>query len=244
MRRWAIRVLCWLALGTAASILVGWGVCHRSLRLQGGTKFVAYPVKYYKPVAAELAGRWWTFACYRGLAFESCRWVKPADSQLGATINVLQRASEYERWNSQRVIPQGGIESSLPAWTDVPSWRGLPQSVVMVDSFAAGWPVLCVNGNSAMSFVGPARTPTDSPVRTVKIGDWLVPYRVMPPGLLVDTLFYALPIALLWLTPGYLRRWHRRRHHLCIHCSYPVGDPAKPCSECGKFESSQSSASR
>ena len=53
-------------------------------------------------------------------------------------------------------------------------------------------------------------------------------------GFMFNTLFYALPIAVLWLAPGQLRRWHRRRHGHCIHCCYPVGDPAKPCSECGR----------
>ena len=63
--------------------------------------------------------------------------------------------------------------------------------------------------------------------------------RVLPTHFLasefaLNTVFFgSLPA--LWYVPSALRRWHRRRHHLCIHCSYPVADPAKPCSECGRL---------
>ena len=54
-------------------------------------------------------------------------------------------------------------------------------------------------------------------------------------GFAVNTLLYAALGASLWLAPDQLRLWHRRRQGLCIHCSYPVADPAKPCSECGRL---------
>ena len=78
----------------------------------------------------------------------------------------------------------------------------------------------------------------------MKIGRWELPTRPVPTGFALNTLFYALPISLLWLAPGQFRRWHRRRKGLCIHCAYPVADPAKPCPECGKPVSSPAPAAR
>lgn len=63
--------------------------------------------------------------------------------------------------------------------------------------------------------------------------DWFLPYLPLWPGLLGNTLFYALlvlaPLALLrWRT---LRR--RARRGLCVACGYELGEGVGACPECG-----------
>ena len=64
----------------------------------------------------------------------------------------------------------------------------------------------------------------------------MLPTHPLSPGFVLNTLFYALPIALLWLAPGQLRRWHRRRHGHCQICNYDLTGlaPGSTCPECGK----------
>ncbi len=54
------------------------------------------------------------------------------------------------------------------------------------------------------------------------------------PGLLVNTIFYALLWFLILLIPGAIRRAHRRARGRCPRCGYSLrGQPAPGCPECG-----------
>jgi len=60
----------------------------------------------------------------------------------------------------------------------------------------------------------------------------VLPLHPVFPGFLINTLFYALLLWLLFCAPFALRRVLRRRRGLCGMCAYPVG--ASPvCTECG-----------
>lgn len=66
------------------------------------------------------------------------------------------------------------------------------------------------------------------------------PFRALPlrpiwPGLLINTLFYALIAGCLWPVPFGLRRVLRRRRNLCIRCGYARAGiaPDAACPECG-----------
>ena len=69
-----------------------------------------------------------------------------------------------------------------------------------------------------------------------------MPSRPLLLGFAADTMFYGGLLAMVWYSPGTFRRWHRRRKGLCVHCAYPIADPASPCSECGKPHSSPTPA--
>jgi hypothetical protein len=61
-----------------------------------------------------------------------------------------------------------------------------------------------------------------------------LPYFPYWPGLLADTLFYALLFAALHQLAAYARRARRRRHNRCTACGYDLsGLDATPCPECG-----------
>ena len=99
--------------------------------------------------------------------------------------------------------------------------------------FAIGWPFRAAEGQLQTSTGG---------IRTREIGllhfrafggYWTLPYLPLWPGLLGNTLFYAIlifaPIAVLRRRT--LRR--RARRGLCLACAYELGEGVEACPECG-----------
>ncbi len=63
---------------------------------------------------------------------------------------------------------------------------------------------------------------------------WLwVPLRPIWPGIVINTLFYAVVVWLVTCGPFAARRLNRIRRGLCPKCEYPMGESAV-CTECGK----------
>ncbi len=60
----------------------------------------------------------------------------------------------------------------------------------------------------------------------------VLPYRPIWPGLIVNTIFYAMILWLVSPAPFALRRFLRVRRGLCPKCAYPMGESAV-CTECG-----------
>jgi hypothetical protein len=116
----------------------------------------------------------------------------------------------------------------------------IPQYGVVFDR-AVGWPALCLNCAESWSDV---TTPHKSSGR-IDFGNWTFPVRPIPCGFILDTLFYAPPIALLWFLTCRARTYLRRRRGLCTHCKYNLSslspDPATNllrCPECGREQAS------
>lgn len=61
----------------------------------------------------------------------------------------------------------------------------------------------------------------------------LFPLRPIPLGFVINTIFYATTLRLLFAAPGLVRRRRSIRRGLCAHCAYPVGS-SPICTECGK----------
>ena len=211
MRRWILRAVCWVVLGAAVNVGVAWA-CTSEF---GGTE---------RAVPRDGA------------------WPSPAPK-------------------SWPIAPVLDVERGL-GWTDASAratdWDHLPSVEYTMSIYQVGWPwhslyrrFLYTRCGEELDFLrtsrwergfqGPdwlrvCRTVRDGNLPPFKrIHSLHVPICPLWPGFALNSLVYALPIALLWLTPGQLRRWHRRRRNLCIHCAYPVADPAKPCSECGRL---------
>jgi hypothetical protein len=67
------------------------------------------------------------------------------------------------------------------------------------------------------------------------VGAVVLPYLPIWPGLLADTLFYALLFAALHQLTAYARRARRRRRNRCAACGYDLqGLNAPTCPECGR----------
>ena len=193
MRRWTLRVLCWLALGAVVNV----GVTCASVGSNRPGFGVVRPLESW-PLQEYLSKNW-----------------PPPYGQL-----------EAQSWGWTVQMP---VSDRAEAWMNV-------------DTF--GWPMRCARRVS--TFCGGSTVTHREGWQLVEslaqfqwlTGKWanlrFFPTHVLAGGFILNTLLYAVLSAIVWYGPGTIRRWHRRRHQLCIHCAYPVADPAKPCSECGR----------
>ena len=61
------------------------------------------------------------------------------------------------------------------------------------------------------------------------------PKRILWPGVIINTVFYALLLRLLFSAPGRFRRMNRHKRGLCVKCGYDLsGTDHEACPECGK----------
>lgn len=101
-----------------------------------------------------------------------------------------------------------------------------------VEYHEVGWPWRVAWGVHG-SVYQPASSTDVGLSRIAAFGDvWLVPYLPLWPGLLGNTLFYAV----LMLTPLALLRWRRlrcrTRRGLCAACGYELGEGSGACPAC------------
>ena len=114
-------------------------------------------------------------------------------------------------------------------------WDSLPQAEFQMDIDAFGWPARSLRRMEAHATNSSITRFEGWPIHpSAPNAAFLLPIRPVGPGFPINSIVFAVPVASCWLAVLKYRRSYRRRHHLCIHCSYPVGDPAKPCSECGR----------
>ncbi|TVQ53683.1 MAG: hypothetical protein EA377_07490 [Phycisphaerales bacterium] len=115
--------------------------------------------------------------------------------------------------------------------------------------YSAGWPMRSVNGALRQTAYTPyAASPwapdaANGPVEkdkaiVISLPEWFdsghraIPYGPLFLGTLLNTLFYALLLWLLFFASFAARRALRRKRRLCEMCAYPVGT-SPVCTECG-----------
>jgi hypothetical protein len=155
---------------------------------------------------------------------------------------------------SNRDLPDSGsdLTARAPRWAAPFVWpwfnghapwppaNGVDWRVVT----AFGWPFRCVwmsHEPTSQTFAAPIQTS----------GGWNIPaqrvtppsrfpravaYRVLPHGLVKNTVIYAINWGVLVALLIRARAAVRRRHNLCPHCRYDLRatPPASPCPECGR----------
>jgi hypothetical protein len=106
-----------------------------------------------------------------------------------------------------------------------------PFSRFVVGRARSGWPVL------SMEY---SLWEDAEPNRVVSRYAWLLQRngralgsRPLWPGFVINTVFYAVLLWLLFAAPFALRRRRRIKRSLCPACAYPVG-ASDVCTECGK----------
>ena len=196
------------------------------------------------------------------VAWCACLWLSPRVPPSYTVPPVTDNTGRLT-WPAPEVVPS---EFPFPDMVTYHVWRpffsnvyalrhisgaALSAEQVYCQQFrTVGWPARSLQ--SGQSF-----RPEEIRGRVLDVGSYALPAwlrKVCPrgylatnviwPGFALNTLFYALPIALLWLAPGQVRRRHRRRKGLCVDCGYPVADAGKPCPECGKIPSRSAAAPR
>lgn len=145
------------------------------------------------------------------------------------------------------------LESS-PAEADIPAVFATPQNFAQPPEgrgwlyltcswihHRSGWPASCVQGLTLRADERNVSTWAMSWQPRWTQGMYMIeenwdrrgiPWIPIWPGLLINTLFYAGILRLLFTTPGRVRRRLRRRRGLCPKCAYPCGGRGV-CSECG-----------
>ena len=103
---------------------------------------------------------------------------------------------------------------------------------------ARGWPLLafrCSWTSASDRPLSPVKTGFDLTPFPATGDPRALPYRPIPLGLTLNTLFYAALWSLLLFAPGSIRRHLRRRRNLCPRCAYSLLNlpPNSPCPECG-----------
>jgi hypothetical protein len=191
MRRWTLRVLCWLALGAVVNVAV--------------TSAIFWQAHHY------------------------ARWGQPDTSK--AIQDWSLPAYIANDWPRRPNLEIDWMQRGWTSYVDA-AWGQPAPFLMIIDSF--GWPARCARRVHVADGSGACPEGWRLSNSQTRVMDMrLLPTHPLVRGFTLNTLFYALPIALLWFAPGTFRRWHRRRHRLCLHCAYPVADPTKPCPECG-----------
>ncbi len=168
---------------------------------------------------------------------------------LALTGDVLGEPEREEAWvmrASGRGQPVRRVtEASWLEPDDVPGWArrradvtwALPGLVVHAAS-ARGWPLRALWYDATI--VRRTRTNVggiDLPAGLRWLGDGpVLPFRVIPAGFVVDTVFYGAVWMGLLYVPGAVRRSRRRRRGLCPHCGYDLAHAEHDaCPECGNI---------
>jgi hypothetical protein len=100
-----------------------------------------------------------------------------------------------------------------------------------------GWPWRCVGARS--SYMPGGWRDDDRvvklPLRRGPGGRFVqpeLPLGVLWPGFAMNSVVFAIVIAVPIIVPLWLRKRHRLRHNRCMNCGYPRGD-SELCTECG-----------
>jgi hypothetical protein len=137
--------------------------------------------------------------------------------------------------NSSRIAWTWGDPDGPPC----PGYDSGSDRALWIDETRVGWPLKSLA--YWKNFVTDCAIPYDKVFhRGLELGgrwtygrrDSVLPYSVISPGFLINTLFYAAILWLIFAAPFALRRTIRRRRGCCIACGYPVGVSPR-CTECG-----------
>lgn len=158
----------------------------------------------------------------------------------------LTQAMADHMWSGPMPVDIGPEDDPRPALARVPD----PGYETNPRYLRAGWPFFAAQGREIYGFptgTSVGRTHELIGLTTVKIGRRYVdiPYRPIWPGLLANTLFYAVPAALLltalrFAALGVRRAFRsargrrRRTRGRCAHCGYELGEGITTCPECGR----------
>jgi hypothetical protein len=224
MRRWLVTIMTFLVAGAVVNVAVAWAYVLR-FRTQTMPVFARENVL----IDGWVTGAESDFDLFRALGWQQL----PEMSSESQYVHVLRYRTHVveliEFWELR--APRSFTGSYV-----APQWR-------FVRETNAGWPMYCLAGllidtqgyeKGARWFGRQVNPPLWRAVRAVEIdGDRPLPFAIIWPGFVVNTLFYAAILWLLICGPFVLRRFVRVKRGLCPVCAYPRGDSAV-CTECGK----------
>jgi hypothetical protein len=155
-----------------------------------------------------------------------------SDGRMATLWEVKSMPREHDAWHRHLVVFWGAESLDEPWWPigGRPALDGYYRDRI---AYHAGWPMRCAYRYGSVGSHG--MLIDESPVPTIRIGrrQWSFPVLPLWPGLLGNTLFYAILVLvpLVLLRRRTLRRRARRR--LCVACGYELGEGVSACPECG-----------
>jgi hypothetical protein len=223
VRSIAVRVVASLLLGAVVNVVV---CCALALRPRSDvTIFEHYP----NHPGAQLS------ATYIRVAFGE---IHISQAQGGLFTNWRDDTVVISEEEFRALIPAGSaFELDQPALHG-PENSG-PDAVVYYSEVSLGWPMLGMRytttrrANEEQRQFDALSLPEilAQPLEQREYRSQL-PRHLIPVGFVVDTVFYAAILWLLFAAPGRVRRWRRVRRGLCAKCAYPIG-ASDVCTECG-----------
>jgi ankyrin repeat protein len=191
----------------------------------------------------------WLSACFTTEQYVETE-LFPASEQMRVHVNHWPWAESVSihagvRWGAGADIADP--TSAPPAWSNAATLTDPDQTPAW--DFAAGWPMLCLDLSARpgehppyspwnMAFTGAIAGQYPWEQATSNLG-WTryLPRRPMLPGLLINTLCYAIP----WFIPfgvygliAHERAKSRARCGQCARCRYPLAKTrSETCPECG-----------
>jgi hypothetical protein len=165
--------------------------------------------------------------------------------------DIKEERTETRHGQEPRYAPEGAVPSWCSVWndqlreiSDTAHTNAAAQRASIDPPFdiGIGWPLTCFSVSQECQIDATTTLPPPAPVHggLIKTKNGLPPWRVLSwrpyiPGLLADTIIFALGAALLTRLAIGARSYRRRRANLCPRCAYDRRGlpPTAPCPECG-----------
>ena len=215
MRRWTLRVLCWLALGAVVNVAVAW------------------------VIVLQVAGPFGS----RGTSVFSSRTASwPVPGLVPTSIGAPSGGVRFDSWGSSEESAFRPDDRPDHVTGRPLTLTGGPPSYTMTARYS-GWPALSLRQvvwvdttDTGDQVVWHESIERPGIVRSTFFDQPRLPLRPLPAGFAIDTMFYASLIGGIWLASGWLKRCLQPRPGHCPACNYDLTGlaPGSTCPECGK----------
>ena len=226
MKRIAIKLVVFLLLGAVTTVAVSWGCAIRDASSELTRVSSGSPRQYTCTKPGAMVVYSYGHTSHRLDTIAPSQRIEDLDLATQRVIKflyvfVLEDSLDHLRRAPARHIERWNIERHL----------------------RVGWPLLCLTGSERFWWRNNDYARAIEPRDHISLGreTEILPIVPLLPGFLINTLFYAVILWLLWSAPFATRRLSRKRHGRCVQCGYDLRHVEHDaCPECGSVSQRQS----